>query len=456
MTTHTFPPGFIWGVASSAYQIEGAIQEDGKGPSIWDTFSHTPGKIAHNHNGDTAINHYHHMEADLDLIASLGIRSYRFSTAWTRIFPQGKGALNPAGLDFYDRMVDACLARGIQPLPCLFHYDLPQALQDNGGGWKNRSTAYYFADYAAAVTRRLSDRANVFFTMNEPFITAILGYMLGTHAPGEKNPAGALKAAHHLMLAHGLAAQSIRATAKQPVKVGITLNLSPIYPASPSQGDRFVAEYAHMLINRSMLEPLLLGTTPLSKSWVNPYISTFIKPGDLQTIQNLDILGINYYSRIVLRSGWKAFPTFVRDVKVAESAYSEMWEIYPKGLYDLLKRIWQDYYVCSPQGTAMPEIWITENGVPVPDTLSQDGQVHDDRRIEYLSDHLGQVNRAIQEGVAVKGYFVWSFADNFEWQLGYDPRFGLIYVDYATLKKTIKDSGKWYAQTIANYRFEAG
>lgn len=454
MTKIAFPDDFIWGVAASAFQIEGAWNEDGKGRSIWDSFTHQRGKIARGENADTSIDHYHRMEADLDLIASLDIPAYRFSTAWSRILPQGKGQVNPAGLDFYDRLVDGCLARGIQPMPCLFHYDLPQALQDDRGGWKNRESAYRFADYASVVAKRLGDRVQVFFTHNEPFITAILGYLLGIHAPGERNPIGALRAAHHILLSHGLAAQAIRAAAPQPVKVGITLNFSPVYPATLSRGDQNMADFVHMLTNRSMLEPLLLGTSPLMDTWVNPILTRIIQPGDMEIIRTLDILGVNYYSRTVMRTGWGAFPTFIKAVQPKDSTYSEMWEIYPPGIYDLLTRLWKDYY----QGKNMaelPEMWITENGVPVPDSLSADGQVHDPRRVQYLSDHLVQVRRAMDEGVQVKGYFVWSFADNFEWQLGYSPRYGLIYVDYTTLTRTVKDSGRWFAQVISASGFDA-
>lgn len=453
-----FPQGFVWGVAASAYQIEGAWNEDGKGPSIWDTFSHTPGKVAKNQNGDIAIDHYHRWQSDLDLMANLGVKSYRFSIAWTRVLPTGRGTVNAPGLDFYDRLVDGCLARGIDPVPCLFHYDLPQALQNNGGGWKNRDTAYFFAEYARVVTERLSDRVKVIMTHNEPWVTAILGYFLGMHAPGEKSIVNGFKAAHHVMLSHGLAAEAIRASARNPVKVGITLNLSPVYPATDSKRDRQAAERLHAMINRSTLDPLLLGTTPLNEimpaKWFAP---SFIKSGDLEKIRSLDLLGVNYYSRSVMKFGFQYFPLFASEAKPKGSEYSEMWEIYPPGMYDLLKRIWDDYYVpAQARGEKMPELMVTENGVPVPDVMASDGQVHDERRIRYLRDHLVQVHRAIQSGVDVKGYYVWSFADNFEWSLGYGPRFGLIHINYETLNRTIKDSGKWFAKIISDNGFDHG
>ena len=454
----TFPQGFVWGVAASAYQIEGAWKEDGKGASIWDTFSHTPGKVAKNQNGDIAIDHFHRWQSDLDLMASLGVKSYRFSIAWTRILPNGRGAVNTQGLDFYERLVEGCLARGIDPVPCLFHYDLPQALQDNGGGWKNRDTASYFADYARVVTERLSDRVKVLMTHNEPWVTAIAGYMLGIHAPGEKSIFNGLKAAHHVMLSHGLAAEAIRASARRPVKVGITLNLSPFYPATDSARDIKAAEDSHAMINRATLDPLLLGTTPLTQNWKTKWLAArFIKDGDLEKIRSLDLLGVNYYSRNVMKFSLKNIPLFAEEVRPTGNEYSDMWEIYPAGMCDLLKRIWDDYYIpAQARGEKMPELMVTENGVPVPDVMSNDGQVHDERRIRYLRDHLAQVHRAIQSGVDVKGYYVWSFADNFEWNLGYDPRFGLIHINYETLNRTIKDSGKWFAKVISENGFNLG
>ena len=454
----TFPQDFVWGVAASAYQIEGAWKEDGKGESIWDTFSHIPGKVANNQNGDIAIDHYHRWQSDLDLMASLNVRSYRFSIAWTRILPTGRGTVNTQGLDFYDRLVEGCLTRNIDPVPCLFHYDLPQALQDNGGGWKNRDTASYFADYARVVTERLSDRVKVIMTHNEPWVTAIVGYMLGIHAPGEKNIYNGLKSAHHVMLSHGLAAEAIRASARNPVKVGITLNLSPFHPATDSTRDIKIAEESHALINRAALDPLLLGTTPLLENWKTKWLAArFIKDGDLEKIKNLDLLGVNYYSRNVMKFSLKNFPLFAEEVKPTGSEYSDMWEIYPLGIYELLKRIWEDYYIpAQARGEKMPELMVTENGVPVPDVMDSDGEVHDERRIRYLRDHLVQVHRAIQAGVDVKGYYVWSFADNFEWNLGYDPRFGLIHIDYETLNRTIKDSGKWFDKVISDNGFDHG
>jgi beta-glucosidase len=321
----TFPENFIWGVAASAYQVEGAWNEDGKGLSIWDIFSHIPGKVVNNQNGDVAIDHYHRWKEDLDLIASLNIKSYRFSIAWTRILPTGRGAVNSPGLDYYDRLVDGCLARGIDPVPCLFHYDLPHSLQEHGGGWKNRDTAYHFAEYARVVTERLSDRVKIIITHNEPWVTAFAGYILGIHAPGEKSIFNGLKAAHHVMLSHGLAAEAIRAAARNQVKVGITLNLSPVYPATHFKLDFQTAERVDAMVNRTTLDPLLKGTTPLTENWLAKWFTpAFIKPGDLEKIRSLDLLGVNYYSRSVMEFGFQYFPLFAVEIKPADGEYSEM------------------------------------------------------------------------------------------------------------------------------------
>jgi beta-glucosidase len=443
----TFPEGFVWGAATSAYQIEGGWNEDGKGPSIWDTFCHTPGRIAHGDTGDVAVDHYHRFHEDVTLMAELGLQAYRFSVAWSRVQPSGKGAANPAGLDFYERLVDDLLSKGIEPYLCLFHYDLPQALQDHGG-WPNRETAFAFADYARLVTERLSDRVKVWFTLNEPWISAFAGYFSGEHAPGIKDPPAGFKAIHHLLLSHGLAAEAIRSSARQAVKVGITLNLTPVDAASDSKKDREAARRIDTVINRSVLDPLLRGTSPMQEiPAIRLLLAGLIKRGDLQKIRNLDILGLNYYTRAVVKHD-PDFPVVAASqVYPPGNEYSRMWEIYPEGLYALLQRIWTEY---QPHC----EIMITENGIPVPDGLDFDGRVRDERRIRYLSNHLNQAHRAIQAGIPVKGFFHWSLMDNFEWAYGYDPRFGLVYIDYPSLHRTIKDSGRWFAQVIQENGFD--
>jgi beta-glucosidase len=447
MTSLKFPKNFVWGAATSAYQIEGAWNADGKGLSIWDTFSHQPGKVANNENGDVAVDHYHLYKDDVKLMADLGLKAYRFSIAWTRIIPDGRGNVNKKGWAFYDRLIDELLKRNIEPYACLFHYDLPQALQDKGG-WPNRETAYAFADYAGIVSDHITDRVKVIFTHNEPWVTATLGYFTGAHAPGIKDPPAGIKALHHLLLSHGLAYEAIRASAKQPVKIGITLNLNPMYPATESKKDRDAAQRVDALVNRSVLDPLLKGTSPIQEFALSKMISgSVIKAGDLEKIKRVDLLGVNYYSRSVLKHETK-FPLVSAAQTFPEgNEYSGMWEIYPQGIYEILMRIWKDYQPSC-------ELMVTENGVPVPDGLDFDGRVRDERRIRYLQNHIAQVHRAIKDGVPVKGYFHWSLMDNFEWALGYGPRFGLVYVDYKTLKRTVKDSGRWFAKVIQDNGFK--
>lgn len=442
-----FPKKFIWGCAASAYQIEGAWNEDGKGPSIWDTFVHTPGHITNSETGDLAVDHYHRYKEDVALMKALGLKAYRFSISWSRVQPEGTGGVNRAGLGFYDRLVDELLAKNIEPYACLFHYDLPQALQDQGG-WPNRETAYAFAEYARVVTQCLSDRVSIWMTHNEPAVTAFAGYFTGEHAPGIKNVSSTFNSLHHLLLSHGLAAEAIRASAKQPVKVGITLNLSPVHPASQSKKDLAAVSRMDAVINRSTLDPLLKGTSPVEEFSIGRILSrSLIKPGDLKKICSLDLLGVNYYTRTVVRNNPK-FPIIAAEQVYPEgNEYSGMWEIYPEGMYELLKRIWKDY---QPNC----ELMVTENGVPVPDGLDFDGRIRDERRIRFLRAHLAQLHRAVEEGVPVKGYFHWSLMDNFEWALGYGQRFGLVHVDFKNQKRTIKDSGHWFARIIQENGFE--
>jgi beta-glucosidase len=446
MTKLTFPKNFIWGVATSAYQIEGAWNEDGRGPSIWDTFSHTPGKIANNENGDVAADHYHRWKEDIALLSDMGIQAYRFSTAWSRILPDGTGAVNKKGLDFYDRIVDELLKRKIEPYVCLFHWDLPQTLQDKGG-WPNRDTTAHFAEYARVVAGRLGDRVNTWFTHNEPWVAAFVGHFLGDHAPGKKDIGAAVKSLHHILLSHGLAADVIRSEVKHPVKIGITLNLNPVYPATDSKKDHEAAERVDMFMNRIVLEPLLKGTSPIQESAVAKLLTgRVIHDGDLEKIRQLDILGVNYYSRAVMKHDPKFPVVNVGQVHPEGNEYSGMWEIYPEGLYETLKQVWAYQPTC--------ELMITENGIPVPDGVDFDGRVRDERRIRYLRNHIAQVHRAIEAGIPVKGYFHWSLMDNFEWNLGYSPRFGLVYVDWKTQKRIVKDSGRWFAKVIKDNAIE--
>jgi len=442
--TLVFPQGFIWGAATSAYQIEGAWNEDGRGLSVWDVFCHQPGKTWQGQTGDVATDHYHRWQEDVALMAQLGLRAYRFSISWPRVLPEGTGPVNQAGLDFYDRLVDALLARGIQPFVTLFHYDLPQALQDKGG-WPNRDTVHHFAEYARLVAQRLGDRVTYWIPHNEPFVVAALGYYTGQHAPGVRNPIAALQTAHHLLLSHAYAAQAIRAWAKLPPRIGIALNLNPVHPATSSFLDRQAARRFDRLLNRMCLDALFLGRYP---ERLLPPLSWFwprIRPGDMAAIaSSLDFLGVNYYSRAVVRHDWRTPLIWAAEKELPGAERSPMWEIYPQGLYELLRRIWNDY--------RPPSIIITENGIPVFDVVDADGQVHDPGRISYLQRHLAQVHKAIEEGIPIQGYFVWSLLDNFEWALGYQMRFGLIYVDYPTQRRIVKDSGWWYAEVIRDGR----
>ncbi len=421
--------GFDWGAATAAYQIEGGAAADGRGPSIWDRFSHTPGKVLNGDTGDIACDHYHRWEQDLELIAGLGLGAYRFSISWSRVQPLGQGAWNPKGLDFYERLVDGLLARGIKPHATLYHWDLPQALQDLGG-WGTRDTAQRFADYAVGISERLGDRLAALATHNEPWCTAQLGHGIGKFAPGLSDPALARQVSHHLLLSHGLAMQAMRA-AGAACPLGIVLNMSSVSAATAADEALARREYASFV--RWYLEPVLLGRYPLHAELPLPEIAD----GDLALIAApLDFLGINYYTRI-WASGEGLPPPRPHGV-------NDMgWEIYPEGLRELLLGLQRNY--------KLPPIWITENGMPCADRL-ENGGVHDPERIDYLRRHLVALAEAKAEGVDIRGYFYWSLLDNFEWDSGYAKRFGLVHVDYATQQRTLKDSAHWYARLIAEAR----
>jgi beta-glucosidase len=439
MSFLSFPPDFLWGAATSAYQIEGAWNADGRGVSIWDTFVRQGGRIRNGDTGDVATDHYQRWAADVALMSELGLQAYRFSLAWTRIIPNGTGAINSRGLDFYERLVDALLVKNIAPIPTLYHFDLPQALQDNGG-WTWRDTAKHFGDYARIVGERLGDRAPLWLTHNEPWVTAFMGHLWGDHAPGQHNPFATWRALHHLLLAHGYAMQALRSVVRPDAQLGIALNLTPTYPASFSRWDASAARFGDGVINRITLDPLLKGQYPPDLQYA-PFgawmLLGAIRADDLALIaQPLDFVGVNYYHRWVLR-----YAPFIRAWPVhPKGDYSSMWEIYPQGLYDILMRLQRDY--------GERRWFITENGVPLPDVLEADGRVRDTQRIQYLREHLRQTQRAMQAGVPVWGYLVWSLLDNFEWAHGYAQRFGLVYVDFPTQQRTIKDSGHWFAKVV--------
>jgi beta-glucosidase len=429
-----FPSSFQWGVATSSYQIEGAVNEGGRAPSIWDTFSHQPGKVDNNDTGDVACDHYHRWQSDLDLIKALGVDAYRFSIAWPRVQPLGSGAWNPAGLAFYDRLTDGLLERGITPHVTLYHWDLPQALQDNGG-WTSRDTAKRFADYAQTMAERLGDRAVSFSTHNEPWVTAVLGNQTGLFAPGLKDPVIARRVAHHLLLSHGLALRAIRAAGVKAA-LGIVLNQSPATPATSSAEDVALAAREYALLVRWFAEPLLLGRYPTAPDLP---VCEAIEPGDLETIaQPLDFLGINYYTRI-----WSSTSNPPVPAPHAQGTSDMGWENYPEGLTELLCGLKRDY--------PLPPVFITENGLANRDVLV-DGKVDDQPRIEYMRTHLSALKAAIDAGVDVRGFFYWSLMDNFEWSSGYAKRFGLVHVDYQTQVRTPKESAHWYRRFIEQQR----
>jgi beta-glucosidase len=450
-----FPDGFAWGTATASYQIEGAVDEGGRAPSIWDTFSHTPGAIENGDTGDVADDHYHRYVEDVGLMAGLGVGWYRFSLAWPRLIPQGTGAINEQGLDFYSRLIDELLERGIKPWVTLYHWDLPQALQDQGG-WPERETAYRYAEYAAAVHARLHDRVKHWTTLNEPWVSSFLGYAVGIHAPGIKDPESALKAAHHLMLGHGLAIDAMRAQAGDDEQFGVTLNLHPAAAASDDPADQDAERRVDGLANRIFLDPLLRGGYPQDVLEDVRAITdgAHIHDGDENQIAvKPDFLGINYYFRTVVRQGdngrdapspWPGQGD-VEQVSRGLPQTEMGWEIDADGLYDMITRVARDY--------PGYDLYVTENGAAFADVKSDDGHVHDRQRIEYLDAHFRAAHRAIEDGAPLRGYFVWSLLDNFEWAYGFSKRFGLIHVDYETLERTPKDSARWFAEvTRANGR----
>lgn len=447
MSAFSFPPGFVWGVATSAFQIEGATHEGGRGESIWDRFAATPGKIADGSDGSVACEHLHRWREDVALMSWLGVGAYRFSIAWPRVLPQGTGQANAAGLDFYDALVDGLLEAGVTPYPTLYHWDLPQALQDRGG-WASRESCDAFAHYADVVSRRLGDRVHDWATHNEPWCIATLGHEEGHHAPGHRDPAESLRVAHHLLLAHGRAVPAIRANSAG-AQVGIVLNLVPAYPESERAEDIDAARRFDGLFNRWYLDPLFRGHYPedaiadrVRAGHLESAALPFVLPGDLEEIAApLDWLGVNYYTRFIARREPTSDGAAVSPL-AASSDFTEMgWEVYPDGLHALLKRVHRDY--------APARILITENGAAYGTPPDEHKCVADTARTAYLRRHLEALRRAISEGVPVQGYFAWSLLDNFEWAHGYVKRFGLVWVDYATQERIPKDSAHWYRRVAA-------
>ncbi|MEU5624536.1 MULTISPECIES: GH1 family beta-glucosidase [Streptomyces] len=458
VTPVTFPPAFLWGAATSAYQIEGAVREDGRTPSIWDTFSHTPGKTAGGDTGDVAVDHYHRYRDDVALMKDLGLGGYRFSVSWTRVQPTGRGPAVQRGLDFYRRLVDELLAAGIKPAVTLYHWDLPQELED-AGGWPERDTAYRFAEYAQIVGEALGDRVEQWITLNEPWCAAFLGYASGVHAPGRTDPAAALRAAHHLNLAHGLGTVALRSVMPARNSVAISLNTSVVRPLSQNPADLAAAQKIDDLSGGIFHGPILHGAYPASLLEATAPVTdwSYVQDGDLGQIrQPIDAICLNYYTPTVVsaadadsrtpradghgasdHSPWPAADDVAFHQPPGER--TEMgWSVDPSGLHELIMRY-------NREAPGMP-LYISENGAAYDDKPGADGSVHDPERVAYLNGHLTAVRQAIADGADVRGYYLWSLLDNFEWAYGYEKRFGAVYVDYASQQRTPKSSALWYGR----------
>ena len=428
----SFPSDFVWGVATSAFQIEGAASADGRGPSTWDTFCRKPGAIADGSNGDVACDHYNRWQSDLDIVASLGVNAYRFSVSWSRVQPSGMGPWNEKGFAFYDQLIDGLLERGVQPYLTLNHWDLPEGLHERGG-WVNRDTV----DYAREVGRRLCDRVKSITTHNEPWVISTLGYEQGIFAPGIMDRACAMQASHHLLLSHGLTMQALRADGIQS-DIGIVLNLSPVHSATNQKADVDKSKLEDGRLVRWYMDPLFGRGYPQDVLEFLGHDSPKVMPGDMAAISEpMNFLGLNYYSRSVVsaKGAW--------DVRSSGRDVTDMgWEVYPEGLTELLVRLDRDYDV--------PPMFVTENGGAFKDTLIN-GRVHDDDRTAYIAQHIAAVSEAMQQGVRMSGYMVWSLLDNFEWASGYEKRFGIVHVDYATQKRTLKNSALWYRRFLTEF-----
>jgi beta-glucosidase len=438
-----FPADFTWGTATSAYQIEGAVAEDGRAPSIWDTFSHTPGRVDNDDHGDIACDHYHRWPEDIALMRELGTDGYRMSVAWPRVLPGGDGPVNAAGLDFYDRLVDGLLAAGITPSVTLYHWDLPQALQDRGG-WTERDTAEHLAAYASVVAGRLGDRVTRWATLNEPLCSGWIGHLEGRMAPGLTDLTAAVRASYHLLLAHGLAVQAVRAAAPG-AQVGLVTNHSTVEPATARPEDAAAAARLDGHTNRWWLDPVYGRGFPADMRELYG-VELPERPGDLEVMASpTDWHGLNYYFPSVVVDDPEGPVPHAREIKVPGVPRSGMdWPVDAAGLEGMLMRLTDDYGV--------RRIYVTENGSAYPDTVAPDGTVHDPERTRYLEDHLAACARALRKGAPLAGYYAWSLLDNFEWAYGYDKRFGLVHVDYATQKRTMKSSGRRYAEIIRAHR----
>jgi beta-glucosidase len=447
-----FPEGFLWGTATASYQIEGAVNEDGRGTSIWDTFSHTPGKVYRGDTGDIACDHYHRLIEDLDLMADLGLKSYRFSVAWPRVQPEGSGPTNEKGLDYYRRLVEGLNERSIEPMITLYHWDLPQALEDRGG-WTSRQTSERFAEYASIVYEALGDSVRFWITLNEPWVSAWNGYGTGVHAPGRKGTGNALAATHHLLLGHGLALERMRSLGYGDNQLGITLNLAPVRPASEDAADAEAARRVDGNANRLYLDPIFRGSYPedMLEHYSGESDFSFVREGDLDKISTpLDFLGVNYYMRHTVVDGRKRseLTTAMRFSSVDAATIlppgvettAMGWPVESDGLTELLVRLHEEY--------ARIPLYITENGRAVYDYVDPEGGVDDEERVAFLDAHFRAAHGAMEQGVDLRGYMVWSLLDNFEWAEGYSKRFGIVFVDYGTQRRIPKMSARWYRGVI--------
>jgi len=463
--TTTFPTGFLWGAATAAYQVEGAAAEDGRTPSIWDTFSRTPGKVRNGDTGDIAADHYHRYRDDVALMKQLGLKAYRFSVSWSRVQPTGRGPAVERGLDFYRRLVDELLEAGITPVATLYHWDLPQELED-AGGWPERATAERFADYTAIMAGALGDRVGTWTTFNEPWCSAFLGYGSGVHAPGRTEPASALRAAHHLNLAHGRAIEVLRGQLPATAQTSVTLNLHQVRPLTASPEDADAARRIDAVGNRVFTGPMLHGAYPEDLLTDTAHLvdwSKLVQDGDLEAISRpVDVLGVNYYTPTLVstpaegagdtrndghgasdHSPWPGSEHVAFHLAEGKATTAMNWSIDPNGLYNLLMDVTRDH-------PGIP-LMVTENGAAFDDYVSPEGRVQDPERIAYLHGHLDAVQRAVADGADVRGYFLWSLMDNFEWAYGYSKRFGAVYVDYSTQRRIPKASAHWYADVIRRH-----
>ena len=440
-----FPNDFFWGTATASYQIEGATDKDGKSKSIWDTFTHTPGKVKNNENGDTAVDHYHRYEEDIELMANINLNSYRFSLAWTRIIPEGIGKINPKGVDFYSRLIDKCLEKNIEPFITLYHWDLPQSLQDKGG-WANRDMAKIFSDYSEAIVKNFGDRCNHFITFNEPQVFTIHGYVDGYMAPGYKDLEKYFASIHNVNVAHGKAFQAMKSL-NYNIKIGCTFNMAPCIPATKSSGDLHATKLFDTYWNRSFADPMYLGRYP---ELLIDDVSKHIQQDDMKNIfQKNDFIGLNHYQHIRIKADNKSllkargafndelpFGLEGKDAKLTLMG----WEIVPDAYYDQIMDLKNNY--------GNPDIYLTENGAAYPDLIEKNGEINDNDRIDYFKRYLSAVKKSIDNGAKVKSYFAWTFMDNFEWALGFEKRFGIVHVDFKTLKRTPKKSYYFFKKLV--------